>query len=132
MAFGKKKGSDDAAAEAAVREPAVDEPAVDGPAVDGPAPVNLFDEDPADDDVDQPAETASDGAQAASGAEAAQAPAGEPATSPDALLALFQDAEEGGSDRSTLIELAGEVELSDLLDDLRTLAVALRIAPAAP
>jgi hypothetical protein len=53
----------------------------------------------------------------------APAPAAAPAT--DALLSMFQEAEGGNADRSLLLEMAGDVDLADLLEELNTLAAAI-------
>jgi hypothetical protein len=114
MAFGKKKSDE--------QEPAV----------------NLFEEEDeaAEAEVVASAEPAT-GQPAADDAppaeESAPAPEPAPAADPlaggaDALLSLFQEDDGGGEDRGALLDLAGEVELADLLDDLRTVAVALKIA----
>ena len=107
MAFGKKKNE-----ELALAAPQED---------DAPPPVNLFEQDATEDD-DEPAVELDQ----APAAEEAPAPA-EPLASPDALLSLFQESEDTSGDRSAMLELAGDVEMSDLIDDLRTLAAALRI-----
>lgn len=48
----------------------------------------------------------------------------------DALLAMFQSDDSKASDYETLLALAPEVELDDLLEDLRTTAAALGCKPA--
>ena len=116
MAFGKKK--DEAAAAVGDLEAA--------------APVNLFEEDPAEDEDDPvPAgaeaaarDMAAESAAAAAAAEARQA--ADPLAG-DALFSLFGESEAAGDDRAAALDLAGDVEMSDLIDDLRTVAVALRI-----
>lgn len=45
----------------------------------------------------------------------------------DALLSMFQSTEARGEDRSVPLDLAGEVDLADLLEDLHTMAAALGI-----
>lgn len=114
MAFGKKK----------------DEPS---------EPVNLFEEEAASaadaapeavlEDAEQPAPLSEREPEPQPGTTApAQPAAADPlAGGADALLSLFQEDEGVGEDRGALLDIAGDVELSDLLDDLRTLAVALRI-----
>jgi hypothetical protein len=56
----------------------------------------------------------------------APAPAAEAAPT-DALLSMFQSSEGGDDDRSVLIEMAGDVELADLLEELNTLAAAMNV-----
>jgi hypothetical protein len=99
-------------------------------------PVNLFEEEEAasaaDAAPDDPDGTATLSEQAPDAQPEATAAAGSPAADPlaggaDALLSLFQEDEAGGEDRGALLDIAGDVEMSDLLDDLRTLAVAMRI-----
>jgi len=51
---------------------------------------------------------------------AEQAPAGDPLSSGPDLLSMFQTTEAVSDDRAALLELAGEVELDDLLEDLQT------------
>jgi hypothetical protein len=58
-------------------------------------------------------------------------PAGEaaaPDAAPDALLSMFQTTEATADDRSALLDLAGVVEMDDLLEELHTLAAALGVA----
>jgi hypothetical protein len=40
---------------------------------------------------------------------------------------MFQSSEGGDDDRSVLIEMAGDVELADLLEELNTLAAAMNV-----
>ena len=66
------------------------------------------------------------------GVEAAAAesePIEEPAAleNSDALLSLFGDADDASADRELIVQMAGEVEVTDLIDELRTVAAALRI-----
>lgn len=57
-----------------------------------------------------------------------EAPAADPlAGGGDALLSMFQTTEAVGADRAIIIELAGSVELDDLLEELQTVASALGI-----
>ena len=53
-------------------------------------------------------------------------PAGDDAS--DALLSMFHTTDEGSGDREMLLQMAGEVELPDLVDQLRTTAAALNIS----
>jgi hypothetical protein len=104
MAFGKKK---DEQAPAAAAAPVDEEP--------------LF---PADDGEDEPPAAA--GSAAAPAAEDAPAPPPVPEPA-DALLSMFQADDSENEDRSVVLELAGDVDLADLLDDLHTLAAAMGI-----
>jgi hypothetical protein len=45
----------------------------------------------------------------------------------DALLSLFGGEDDGSADRELIVQMAGEVEVVDLIDELRTVAAALRI-----
>jgi len=45
----------------------------------------------------------------------------------EALLSLFGAEDDGSSDRAMLVEMAGEVEITDLVDQLRTVSAALHI-----
>jgi hypothetical protein len=68
------------------------------------------------DAVDEPPEAAADAEPAADGT--------------DALLSMFATSDTGPDDRALLVEIAGEVEVADLVDQARTLAAALNIAIA--
>jgi len=46
------------------------------------------------------------------------------------LLSMFQTTELASDDKAALLELAGEVEFDDLLEDLHTVASALRVRRA--
>lgn len=48
-----------------------------------------------------------------------------------ALLSMFQESKLEVEDRSVIVELAGEVEMADLLEDLHTLALALALGVGA-
>lgn len=78
--------------------------------------------DPATPDTSAPVE------QTAEPASEAATPEGDDAS--DALLSMFHAADEGAGDREILLQMAGEVELPDLVDQLRTVAAALSIASA--
>jgi hypothetical protein len=56
----------------------------------------------------------------------AAAPAGGPDLSAD-LLNMFQATQIELEDRSAILELAGDVELDDLLEELQTVAAAIRV-----
>jgi hypothetical protein len=101
---------------------------VETPQADAPSPVELTPDEPVDaaPDLapDEEAVVAADGP-----ADVAVAPAGEPAGA-DALLQMFQDAKHEEEDRSMFVEMAGDVELADLMEDLQTTAAALGIVIA--
>ena len=63
--------------------------------------------------------------------EAAPAPAAEPAPaaapSSDALLSMFQETKSEIDDLAVLVDIAGDVDLDDILEELRTLRAALGI-----
>jgi hypothetical protein len=111
MAFGKKKGDE-------AGQPPVEAEAED----DG---LSLFPEAGSDDlaAADAPAPVGPDGPPPAE----VQPPAPEPASAGDALLSVFQSSDSSESDRSVLLDLAGDVELADLLEDLNTLAAAIGV-----
>jgi len=73
-----------------------------------------------------PAEAEAAAPEAEAPAEAPPPPA-PPAENDNALLNMFEAATMETEDLSVLIELAGEVELSDALEDLYTVAAALGI-----
>jgi hypothetical protein len=62
---------------------------------------------------------------------AAPAPTADPApaaaASSDALLSMFQTTREEANDLSILVDLAGDSDLDDILEELRTLRAALGI-----
>jgi hypothetical protein len=107
MAFGKKK----------------DEPVA--PTAEAPveAPLDLAEapaEEPAS--IEAPPETVQPPATDAA------APAADPlAGGGDALLNMFQTTQIQAEDRSAVLDLAGEVEIDDLVEELHTVAVALGI-----
>lgn len=117
MAFGKKK--DDAAtpdaelaedaAEEAVPDADASEPASDAvAAVDEGAPP-----------ADKPA------------GEAAAEPAAPAAPGSDALLSMFAESKnESENDLAVLVDLAGDTDIDDILEELRTLRAALGITDA--
>lgn len=106
MALGKKKQDDPVAALNPAEPPA-----------------------PGDDTLELEAEAADD--PLASAPPPGDTDAGEPAgDSSDALLAMFQSDDSKASDYETLLALTPEVELDDLLEDLRTTAAALGCKPA--
>jgi len=110
MAFGKKK--DGASAE--VEDESVDDiaPDDDAPAAEDAPEATL---EPAD-DVPEPA--------------APQAAAAPPPAGADALLSMFQESKEDIDDLSVLIDLAGDTDIDDILEELRTLRAALGITDA--
>jgi hypothetical protein len=48
----------------------------------------------------------------------------------DALLSMFQSTESTSGDNTLLLELAGDIDLADLLESLHTVAAALGIVNA--
>ena len=66
--------------------------------------------------------------------DAAPAPAAEPAPAAaagtDALLSMFQESKEVVDDLAVLVDLAGDPDLADILEELRTLRAALGITDA--
>jgi hypothetical protein len=131
MPFGKKKereGEAEGPAEAA-GEPGLTPPETgDAAAPDGNG---------ADLEGAAPAGEAAEGPTAEAPEAAATPPAGDAAAGgADALgggdlLSMFQSTQVESDDRAALLELAGEVEIDDLLEDLQTVAAALGIKPAA-
>lgn len=110
MALGKKKQ---------------DEPVV---AVDAAEPSPFA---PAVDTLEPEAEAADDPLASAPQPDDAESVAAAPAgDSSDALLAMFQSNDSKASDYEALLALAPEVELDDLLEELRTTAAALGCKPA--
>ncbi len=111
MAFGKKK--DDAAAEDET------EPVDDLTPEDETAP------------ADEAPEASLDGAPDGAGEQpAAEAAAAAPAVGTDALLSMFQESKEAVEDLSILTDLAGDTDIDDILEELRTLRAALGITDA--
>jgi len=112
----------------------------DAAAIDSTAAVAVEDAvAPADEAAaDLAASVAPDAADAATADAAAEAPegAGEAEAAPedasDALLSMFHSTDEGSGDREMLLQMAGEVELPDLVDQLRTVAAALAISGRRP
>lgn len=66
--------------------------------------------------------------------DAAPAPAAQPAPAAaagsDALLSMFQESKSEIDDLAVLVDLAGDPDLDDILEELRTLRAALGIADA--
>jgi hypothetical protein len=115
MAFRKKK--DDAPEaepeEALETEPARDEAAPIGAGLDAVASADDADAKPAE----EPA--------------VVEAPAAAPeASSTDALLGMFQETKSEVDDLAVLTDLAGETDIDDILEELRTLRAALGITDA--
>ncbi len=71
-----------------------------------------------------------DEAPAGEAAPVAEAPAPDALGGADALLSMFNNTESMEDDRSVILDLAGEVDIADLLDDLHTVAAALGLAAA--
>ncbi len=106
MGLLKKKPADEPAAEA-VAEAAPGAPAADPAPPPEAAPVADAPALEAEAEGDAGAEPAPDGA--------------------DALLNMFQTTQVEGDDREVLIKMAGDVELTDLVDEIGTVAAALNI-----
>jgi hypothetical protein len=124
VAFGKKKSQDQ-------EQPT--EPVAEAQAKDGPVDAigsELF----ASSDGASDAEPAGDSTIDEVSPPPAEAPVAAPAATPAAdplggpdLLSMFQTTTVEADDRAALLELAGEVEIDDLLEDLQTVAAALGI-----
>lgn len=109
MAFGKKK--DDAPAATDIDDAASEEEEAS----------------PGDDDALDAAFAPGDEAVEEAPAEAAEAA---PAAGADALLSMFADSKEEVDDLGVLVDLAGDADLDDILEELRTLRAALGITDA--
>ncbi|HET6615370.1 MAG TPA: hypothetical protein VFH62_05745 [Dehalococcoidia bacterium] len=123
MAFGKKKSPNEelpAEAESDAGE-AIDGSLFAAPPGDEPASADLAGAfaEPEPAAADDPVEPA---------AEPAPPPA-DPLAGGD-LLSMFQTTQIEADDRSALLELAGEVEIDDLLEELQTVASAMGIRAA--
>jgi hypothetical protein len=107
MAFGKKK--DDTATPDAEDSVDIEAPADEAP-TDATPDAEAAPEEPA----------------------AVEAVAAVPAEAPgtDALLSMFQESKTEVNDLATLVDLAGEADLDDILEELRTLRAALGITDA--
>lgn len=116
MAFGKKKGDSPAVAAdlEADETPEIEDASDDAAAGDGAALDIAFptiEEPPADDP-------------------APEAPVAAGAPGADALLSMFQESKNAVDDLSVLVDLAGEADLDDILEELRTIRAALGITDA--
>ena len=109
MAFGKKNG-DAPAAETQPEEEAALQTDADAPLDSAALDAALA---PAGDDAADEA--------------AVEAPAAAAAPSSDALLSMFQESKAETDDLSVLVGLAGEADLDDILEELRTIRAALGI-----
>ena len=110
MAFGKKKEDET------------------GPAVDEtPATEAEIDELPDDAPV---AEAPVDEAAPVEASAPAEAPTAPDALGSDALLSMFQESKSEVDDLAVLTDLAGETDIDDILEELRTLRAALGISDA--
>lgn len=121
MAFGKKK--DDAPTpDADGADDAVDTAAPEGVAAEGEAPTL----------ENGPLAPSEAGAAIAEESAAVEAAAPAPAAAPnsDALLSMFQETKSAVDDLAVLVDLAGETDLDDILEELRTLRAALGITDA--
>ena len=112
MAFGKKNG-DAPAAETQPEEEAALQTDADAPLDSAALDAALA---PAGDDAADEADEA-----------AVEAPAAAAAPSSDALLSMFQESKAETDDLSVLVGLAGEADLDDILEELRTIRAALGI-----
>jgi hypothetical protein len=106
-----------------------DSPAVEEPEARADAPAAI---EAAADVAAEAGESAGPELTAADGVEApaeAAVEAGDAASldNSDALLSLFGGEDHGSADRELIVQMAGEVEVADLIDELRTVAAALRI-----
>jgi hypothetical protein len=118
MGLLKKKPTELDATAAAAILPALDPV----PAVQAPAAVT-----PEDAANAGAGETATEAAQTddAGGEEAAEAPG---VDAGDALLSMFGSTQHESDDRAILLGMAGDVELTDLMDEVQMVASALNIA----
>jgi hypothetical protein len=121
MAFGKKKddASGDGWATRALRQEA---PEADA-AVDDAGPLEGAELDALAPAVDAEAVPAEEPA-------VAEAPAAPEASSTDALLSMFKETKAAVDDLALLTGLAGETDIDDILEELRTLRAALGITDA--
>jgi hypothetical protein len=109
MAFGKKNN------DAATPDPADDDPRAFDDVIDDDSP---------------PDDPGADGSEADVFVETpvvAEAPA---APNSDALLSMFQESKSEVDDLAVLTDLAGETDIDDILEELRTLRAALGITDA--
>ena len=121
MAFGKKKdeageagvvAATDADDDAPLFPDSGDDPVADDAApVEAPAPAVAPSPEPVAEVAPTPAPEA----------------AADAAPSTDALLSAFRTDDGANDDRSVLVELAGDVGLADLLEELNTLAAAMNV-----
>ncbi len=113
MAFGKKN---DGKPVAAIGDDAEEAPEMDA-APDPGAPLDS---------------AALDAALAPVGGVAGEAPVEAPGATlgSDALLSMFQESKDEAEDMSVLVDLAGEADLDDILEELRTIRAALGITDA--
>jgi hypothetical protein len=120
MAFGKKKPREEEVSPpaTAVELP----PDAEGDAIDSGMFASTNESPEAGDEP--AADVAMEAAAIEPAAEEAPA-AGDPLSSGPDLLSMFQTTEAVSDDRAALLELAGEVELDDLLEDLQTVRSAI-------
>ena len=129
MAFGKKKSPDEQLPAEAGIEAAPDA----GEAIDG----SLF-AAPAGDEAPSAGlaeafaepEPAAEPPAAEAGAPEPPPAGGDPLTGGPDLLSMFQTTQIESDDRAALLDLAGEVEIDDLLEELQTVASAMGIRAA--
>jgi hypothetical protein len=124
MAFGKKKSTEDGPASASIAEidGAVPEGAIDSEMFASATPAVTEDEGASGANSDiaptiEPAGEESDASTPGAGAD--------PLAGGADLLSMFQTTTIEADDKAALLDLAGEVELDDLLEDLQTVAAAL-------
>jgi len=128
MAFGKKKPQEE--------QPVAPEPAANeapGDAIDSEMFASTAGQDEAEPAVvseETFAEPAAEEAPTAVAPEAAPGGSDPLAAGGPDLLSMFQTTELASDDKAALLELAGEVEFDDLLEDLHTVASALRVRRA--
>jgi hypothetical protein len=118
MGLLKKKPNELDAIAAAAILPATD--AAPAPAADGPADGAALDATP--DGTEAPTSLPD----AANEADEDEAEA--PLDGGDALLSMFGSTQHESDDRAVILEMAGDIELADLMDEVQTVAAALNIA----
>jgi len=140
MAFGKKKereqpgeGAMPDASSAPEAEPAAPSDGDGGPGEATAVVTAEAASDAGTPAAEAPADEAapSDNADGAADAAAPGSPSGGDALGGADLLSMFQSTQAEMDDKTAILELAGEVEIDDLIEDLQTIAAALGIKPAA-
>ena len=123
MAFGKKKDKDEAAPSASAAPSSIEEEEDESGGLFPSAEPEPDD----DDSVIAGVVIDEDGNARKAGEPAA---ASDPLGGTDALLNMFQTTQAEAEDRSVLLDLAGDVEMDDLLEELHTMAAALGLSIA--